>query len=96
MSEIVIVATLNVKEAHQQELMPELLALIEKSRQEVGNIKYDLHQDMSQPNILVFVEVWASQQAVDAHNQTAHFKQFVQVTEGKLNSLEIKLLNKIA
>ncbi|CQR14768.1 antibiotic biosynthesis monooxygenase domain-containing protein [Yersinia enterocolitica] len=44
----------------------------------------------------MFFERWASEDALEKHNKTAHFKAFVKAIEGKLESLEIKKVKQIA
>lgn len=48
--------------------------LAAQSRQEAGCISYQLFQDRSDPRILTFDEDWASQEAIDLHNQSTHFQ----------------------
>lgn len=39
---------------------------------------------------LLFFERWASDEALEKHNKTEHFKQLVKAIDGKLESLDIK------
>jgi PTH1 family peptidyl-tRNA hydrolase len=48
--------------------------LIDGSRSEPGNIAYDLYEDVSDPNVLTFIERWQDQSAIDSHNNSPHFK----------------------
>ena len=95
MSEIRIVAELEVLPQHREELMPVLQALVDGSRGEAGNIAYDLTEDLSNVCHFFVIETWASQQAIDEHNVTPHFTAFVAFTEGKLKHLAITLLKKV-
>ncbi|WP_159564155.1 putative quinol monooxygenase [Budvicia diplopodorum] len=95
MNEITIVATLTVKSAYQTALVSELKKLVDSSRAEKGCLQYDLHQDNQNPLVYVFIERWASQAIVDAHNQSAHFVAFGQFADGKVDSLAINLMAKI-
>ncbi|UOO81215.1 antibiotic biosynthesis monooxygenase [Uruburuella testudinis] len=96
MSSIKIVATIVVKAGHRQELLEKFQQLVSASRREAGNISYDLHQDINQPDRLVFIENWQSQAAIDEHNASAHFQAFVNAIEGKTDSLEIILMQSIS
>lgn len=51
--------------------------LIEKSRQEEGNISYGLYQNLHDSNLLTFIEEWEDQAAIDRHNQSEHFTRIV-------------------
>lgn len=96
MSEVRIVATLIAKPEHKAATHSAVERVVEPSRQEMGNIQYDLHEEIGHKGTYVFFEVWASQEAVDRHNSTVHFQNFVEEVEGKLETLDIKVLHQIA
>ena len=50
----------------------------------------------TRPEKLVFIEHWASQAALDAHNASAHFQNFVKAVEGKNDSIDIVLLQDVS
>ena len=52
--------------------------LVEKSRQDQGNLFYTYLIDGLDENKFMIVENWADQAAIDAHNQTAHLQDFLQ------------------
>lgn len=95
MSEVRIVATLVVKAEYKDSVYEALKEVIAPSRQEAGNISYELHQDLANDNTYVFFEKWQSQQAVDTHNQSEHFKTLLSKIDNKLDLLDIKLLKVI-
>ncbi|QEY24199.1 putative quinol monooxygenase [Neisseria animalis] len=96
MSNIKIAALITVKPEYTAELAVQFKELVRASRAEEGNISYDLHQEIGNPNRFVFFENWASQVAVDSHNASAHFQNFVQAIDGKTDALEIVLLNDVS
>jgi quinol monooxygenase YgiN len=51
--------------------------LVDESRKESGNVAYSLYQDINNPQVLTFIEVWKDQAAIDAHNQSTHFTGIV-------------------
>ena len=59
--------------------------LARESRKEPGCLGYTLNQSRDDPRVHAFIECWADQAAIDAHNASAHFKrlvpQFVALTE---------------
>jgi quinol monooxygenase YgiN len=59
------------------DLRAALLALTVATRAETGCLLYDLHEDLDDPDILVFYEVWATPAAHAAHDETAHVRAFV-------------------
>ncbi len=95
MSELKIVAVIKVKEAHKDELMRVFKTVVDATRKEEGNISYDLHEDTKNPLSYTILETWKSQEAIDFHNKSAHFKTFVKNIEGKIDGLTIDVLRKI-
>ena len=47
--------------------------LVAASQAEEGNVFYQLHRSLTDPEELVFIEAWRDQQAIDAHNASSHF-----------------------
>lgn len=94
MSELKIVAAIVIKEEYQKELMNIFHNVVDKSRKEAGNISYDLHQDTKNPLKYVFIETWKDSEAIEHHNSTDHFKDFVSAIEGKISDLTIDILQK--
>jgi quinol monooxygenase YgiN len=94
--EVRVIATLQAKPEFVSAVSDAVHEIMEPSRQELGNLQYDLHRDLEQPGTFVFFERWASAEALEKHNATEHFKQFVSQLDGKLDLLDIKQLKKIA
>jgi quinol monooxygenase YgiN len=55
-----------------------LKILTEKTRQEVGCIRYDVVQNKEEPTEFMMLEEWESQTVLDAHFEAAHFKEAVE------------------
>ena len=96
MSNIKITAIITVKAEHRAELLDVFTALVGESRKEGGNLRYDLHQDLQNPNRFVFFENWKDQAAVDSHNASVHFQNFLKAIDGKTDNLEIVLMNELS
>lgn len=94
--EVRVIATLQAKPEFVSAVSDAVHEIIDPSRQELGNLQYDLHRDLEKPGTFVFFERWASAEALEKHNATEHFKQFVASIDGKLDLLDIKQLKKIA
>lgn len=60
MSELFIVVGLKAKAGKEDELRQDLSVLVEPSRKEKGNLRYDLYEDQDEHRLFVFVEHWAS------------------------------------
>lgn len=57
-----------------------LRAIAEPSRQEAGNLRYDILQQASRPNHLTLVEAWRDQKALEVHEAAAHTAKFRDVS----------------
>jgi quinol monooxygenase YgiN len=64
------------------ELRAALLAIVGPSRAEDGCLRYDLHTDREDPDVLAFYEVWESVDAHAAHDRTAHIDHLRTVLPG--------------
>lgn len=95
MSEIKIVAELEIDPKYKDALLPVLKELVEKSRTEEANIGYDLAEDMEKPGHFFVIERWASAGGIAIHGETAHFKAFVAALQGKDAKLAITKLKAV-
>jgi quinol monooxygenase YgiN len=76
---IYVVATLTVKPETRAELIAAATACIRETRKEPGNIAYDLHESVTDPSKLVFVEQWENADALVPHRGAEHTKAFGRV-----------------
>jgi quinol monooxygenase YgiN len=76
---IYIVATLTVKPEARAELIAAAKDCIAATRKEPGNIAYDLHESVTDPARLVFVEQWENAEALEPHRKAEHMKTFGRV-----------------
>ncbi|CAM4178440.1 putative quinol monooxygenase [Bordetella muralis] len=77
MSELFMVVALKAKAGKEDLLRRDLSALVEPSRNEDGNIRYDLFEDQTEPGRFVFVEAWSSPEAQRRHHEHGpHIQQF--------------------
>jgi quinol monooxygenase YgiN len=74
---IYVVAALMVKPERRAELIAGAGACVAETRKEAGNIAYDMHQSVTNPTKMVFVERWESHEAIAAHESSAHVKTFL-------------------
>ena len=73
---IYVVATLTVKPETRAEFIAGATAFIKETRKEAGNIAYDLHESVTDPTKMVFVEQWENAEALVPHRGTEHMKAF--------------------
>lgn len=77
MSTLSIVAGLKAKPGKEDELRRDLLALVEPSRGEDGNIRFDLLQPHDEPGRFVLVEEWSSLETRNRHHEHGpHIQHF--------------------
>ncbi len=89
---IIIHAYLKVEAQQRQAFLDQAKLITVPSQAEEGNISYQYFEDPEQPNTFVFVEKWKDQAAIDVHETTAHFRNFVEVlTELICAPIEVQL-----
>ena len=71
---ITIVARNVIREGKQEDFLKAVQPLIEASRAERGNAFYDLYADVADSRAFCFIERWADEEAVAAHNASPHFR----------------------
>ena len=76
---IYVVATLTVKPETRAEFIAAATACIKETRKEPGNIAYDLHESVTDPAKMVFVEQWENAEALGPHRGAEHMKTFGRV-----------------
>jgi len=77
------IAVLNAKEGKSDELRALLDGMVSPSRAEPGNLKYELWQDRTDSNRFILDEVYADEDAVEAHRASVHYQDY----RAKANSL---------
>lgn len=75
---IIIHANLQVKPEQEQAFLEEVKTLLHETRQEAGNISYNLLKNTEQEFHYTMVELWKDMEATASHNSSAHFTAFIQ------------------
>jgi len=73
----VLAVTWTAKPGHEAEVNEILQTLGEASRQEAGMVTYATHVDPDDPRQFFIYEVYHDASGLEAHQQTAHFKELV-------------------
>ncbi|MGO4715903.1 putative quinol monooxygenase [Bradyrhizobium sp. 2TAF24] len=76
---IYVVATLTVKPEARAEVIAAAKACIAATRKETGCIAYDMHESVTDPAKLVFVEQWETAEALGPHGKSDHMRAFGRV-----------------
>ncbi|VVP58130.1 Putative monooxygenase [Pseudomonas fluorescens] len=90
------IATLIAKAGQQNLLEQHLRALLEPTRAETGCGQYDLHQDLANPLAFYMIEKWSSDEALQAHDASAHIQNFRARASDFLEHFELKRLRNLA
>jgi quinol monooxygenase YgiN len=72
-----LIARVAVKPGQEELVAAALLELAGPSREEPGCLSYVPCRAKADPTVLLVLEEWASQEALDAHMETPHFQAFV-------------------
>ena len=68
---------MTVSERHHAEVRMIADQLIEASLKDSGCKGYDFFQSITRPEVMMICESWESKEALEAHQQTEHFKHLV-------------------
>ena len=72
-----LLAYLRVKEGSQEIFLEAAKDVIRESRQEAGNIIYNLHQSVNDPQQFVFYELFRSHEDLMFHRKAKHVISFL-------------------
>jgi len=93
---ITIIARCTTKKDAARELQKAAQELVTISRKDGGNISYDFYADIASPNKFTFIECWKDTAAIESHNASPHFKNFVEKAGPLFDGpLDIALYNKL-
>lgn len=71
-----IIGILTARPGKDAELRALLDGMIEPSRAEPGNLRWDIWRDQAEPGRLVLDELYVDAAAAAAHRESAHFKNY--------------------
>jgi quinol monooxygenase YgiN len=74
------------------EMMKELVS---ESRKEAGCISYGLYQNTKDKKVLTMIEEWESQEDLDAHSDSEHYKKIIPVVRTFRESSSVEIYNQI-
>jgi len=90
---IYLIATLKIKPGSLPAIKEAVADCIEGTRNEPGNISYDLFESTTDENTLVFVERWESQEAVDNHFTEPHFLAWREIGQQYFLDRKIEIIH---
>ncbi|MEY2434216.1 MAG: hypothetical protein QOC92_3941 [Acidimicrobiaceae bacterium] len=77
MTKVVVVASLFANEGRGDELAEAFRDAIEQTHGEEGCLKYALHRDKANPDHLIMIELWRSQDDLDAHGKQPYLAELM-------------------
>lgn len=86
---VILTATVRAKEGEEEAVKEALLSLVAPTRQEPGCLCYNLHQSKTETGRFMFYEIWANQEALDAHGKTPHMKALGAKLKGRTEKGEV-------
>lgn len=90
---IYLIATLKIKPGSMPAIKEAVMPCIEGTRNEPGNISYDLFQSATDENTLTFVERWENQEAVDNHFTEPHFLAWREIGQQYFLDRKIEIIH---
>ncbi len=69
--------------------------LVEETRKEEGCLMYTLHEDLNDPFVLMTLEEWENQEALEQHNQSEHVLTIVPELKKMRESQEINIYKEV-
>ncbi len=74
--QLIVIARARAKPGTAAELIAAQTRLVHASRTAPGCIRYDLHVSTNEPEVVLFVETWASEAAWKAHMGSLAIQEF--------------------
>jgi quinol monooxygenase YgiN len=78
MSELVLVVNIRIKPENVERFMAEVLANARAARGEPGCKQFEVLVDKDDPTKLMLYEIYRDEAAFESHQQTAHFKHYIE------------------
>ena len=89
MAEVVVVGSFVAREGKEDEARSAFESLVDPTHAEDGCILYALHQGHDDRRRFVFVERWASEDAINAHLESDHVKDLLTKADDLFASSDI-------
>lgn len=93
---IKVVAKNFAKENKIDKILELAKKLVKKTVKEVGCIKYEMYQNTKEPTELIMLEEWDTEEDLNNHMSSEHFKRIVpQMAEYLRKKAEINIYKKV-
>ncbi|MCY1152552.1 MAG: putative quinol monooxygenase [Sphaerochaetaceae bacterium] len=91
-----LVAIIKVASDQRDLVLNEIMKIIPKTREEVGCIDYEFHQDINDENVFIFYENWATRSDWQNHVNSEHMKAYSLLTSDFIVEKKLYQLNKLS
>ncbi|UPV72930.1 antibiotic biosynthesis monooxygenase [Halorussus limi] len=82
---IVVHASVPIDPDRREEALDSARDLAERTRAEEGVLDYAATTDVSDPNVVRFFEWYEDEEALDAHQRTDHYREWVEALPDQLD-----------
>ena len=89
---IYVIATVQLKPGMADAFAGFAAPCIAATRQEAGNISYNLNRREGEADVLVFVEAWESRDHLTAHFATPHMATYREATKDMVAERKIEII----
>lgn len=72
-----VVALIKIKPENVKDAEPLVKQLAQKSREEPGNVKYEIYRVKEREGVYIFLEQFKTVEDFEAHRQTEHYKTII-------------------
>ncbi|MEQ9022013.1 MAG: putative quinol monooxygenase [Pseudomonadales bacterium] len=93
---LTIIARPTVDPEKLDEVKLAMFDLVKETLKEDGCIRYELHQDNSEPNKLTFIEIWQSHELWQKHMDGEAVSKFRERASGGIVAMELSELTQLA
>ena len=90
---IFVIATLHIHPEKRASFLEDARSVIAHTVKEEGCLSYDLNSSITAPNTFVFVERWASRDALAAHFDTPHLGEWRRVSADYLVDRKVEVVH---
>ena len=91
-----MVVELRSAPGRREDLRSAMVAILGPTRAEAGCLRYDLHEDREDPDVLAVYEVWRDAAALSRHRESDHVREINsrihELTVGGLRRLQLRLI----
>lgn len=75
---IVVLTTIPIDQDQQERALPYITDLVDHSEGEEGTVRYHAVKDITEPNLIRFIELYDSTEAVEIHTNSEPYREFIE------------------